>query len=379
MAGGGAADIAIGCGTRVRTSGNRALARRALWVIGAGDMAGVARHVLDVAMNGVSGWELEFVLPPGPLAGRLREQGAIVHAARFGPTAGVGRSLGTLVLLARTRRYGIVHSHLAWADLLVATGVVRGAARVSTEHGIADVALLYQSTHAHATLMRFLHGVRMRCTHGVIAVSNATAIAMERLWKHPRSHTIVVPNGIDRDIETSFREGCRFGFIGRLSREKDPMTIIRAFEYVLGIIPQATLLIAGEGPLEGVLREEITRRGWRDSVLLHGWMPAEDFFEQIDVLVQLSSWENCSYSLLEAVARGLGIVATAVGGNSEILPQRCLVPAGDPWVAAQCMVAQARESWPRTTLPSGWPTVREMCNGIAAVYEDVLSSRSVSE
>ena len=39
-----------------------------------------------------------------------------------------------------------------------------------------------------------------------------------------------------------------------------------------------------------------------------------------DVLAMLSVWENCSYSLLDAAARGLGVVASDVGGNPEILP-----------------------------------------------------------
>lgn len=55
-----------------------------------------------------------------------------------------------------------------------------------------------------------------------------------------------------------------------------------------------------------------------------------------DVVAQLSAWENCSYTLLDAVVRGLRVVASDVGGNAEIVPADALVPEPiDPAVVAE--------------------------------------------
>src|SRR4051794_39924757 len=62
--------------------------RRALWVAGDADMAGVARHFLDVADQGLPGWSLEFLVPRGPLVARLQDLGATVHSEGFGPSPG---------------------------------------------------------------------------------------------------------------------------------------------------------------------------------------------------------------------------------------------------------------------------------------------------
>jgi glycosyltransferase involved in cell wall biosynthesis len=87
-----------------------------------------------------------------------------------------------------------------------------------------------------------------------------------------------------------------------------------------------------------------------------------------DVLSMLSVWENCSYALLDAAARGLGVVASDVGGNPEVLPDRCLVDADKPTAVAAALAAQGLDPSARPGL-EGWPSVTEMCARIAEVYE----------
>ena len=57
----------------------------ALWVVPVSNLAGVARHVLDVARVGVPGWRLVFLTPPGDLPDALRDLGAAVLVEPFGP------------------------------------------------------------------------------------------------------------------------------------------------------------------------------------------------------------------------------------------------------------------------------------------------------
>ncbi len=75
-----------------------------------------------------------------------------------------------------------------------------------------------------------------------------------------------------------------------------------------------------------------------------------------DVLAMMSVWENCSYALLDAVARGMGVVATPVGGNPEILPSRSLVGADDTAAVAETLADQGLNLDERPAL-NDWPSV----------------------
>ena len=104
-------------------------------------------------------------------------------------------------------------------------------------------------------------------------------------------------------------------------------------------------------------------------------MQPDQFFREVDVLVQLSLWENCSYSVLDAVVRGKGLVATEVGGYLEYLSGPRLVPVGDAASAADRMIQQAGDLTLRPSLPAEWPSVQEMTERIARVYATVTATR----
>jgi glycosyltransferase involved in cell wall biosynthesis len=341
-------------------------------------MAGVARYVLDVAETGIEGWDLSFVLPEGPLADELRRLGWPTTTERFGRDVGVAKSL--LALRSAIRRVGpdLIHSHLAWADVIAGWAAPAGTPVISTEHGIAEVPRLYNRTWAMATAKRVLHRRRMKRTDCLIPVSRATAEAAEHLWGPPQGPVRVIHNGVDHMGEppASRNLGTRFGCFARLALEKDYPTMLAAFELVRPRMPEATLDIAGTGPLEGWLRSELHRRGLESAVRIRGFMEPEDFFREVAVVVQLSVWENCSYSVLDAVVRGKGVVATEVGGYLEYLPSRCLAPVGDAASAADRMIEQASDVSLRPSLPDDWPTVREMTEQLAGVYAEISGKQS---
>src|SRR5690606_30942038 len=100
---------------------------------------------------------------------------------------------------------------------------------------------------------------------------------------------------------------------------------------------------------------------------LPGFVDPEQAMAEHDVLAMLSVWENCSYALLDAAARGLGVVASDVGGNPEILPQASLVDADDSAAVAAALVTQGLDLAARPTLRD-WPSVDDMCARIASTY-----------
>ncbi len=343
-----------------------------LWVVPVGDLGGVARHVLDVARVGIPGHRVWFLVPPGPLAEALRELGAAVLTASIGPDAGTSASVREVRRTVQRLRPAIVHSHLAHADVVVAAATVGLPVRlVSTEHGIAGDDMVYHRSAIRQRVMAAVHTARTRRFDALIAVAEATAAAMRIKW-HVRDIDVIL-NGIDRppkDVVRPRSDGLRVISLARLSPEKRLDRLVDGFALLQARRPDATLTIAGEGPLRDQIAAQVDRLGLATSISLPGYVPAGNLLATADVLAQLSLWENCSYALLDALVAGVGVCATAVGGNPEILPSDCLVDAEDPAAIAALIERQADPDL-RPRLRPTWPTVADMTAQIAAVYRRV--------
>ncbi len=340
----------------------------ALWVTPVSNLAGVARHLLDVARVGIPGWRVVFFCPQGPLAAELTRLGVRVLASDVGPEAGFKWSVDSLRHAVSTLRPQIVHSHLSYADVVASIATVGLPVKlVTTEHGIAANDLVYHGTKLKSLIKAGMHTVRLRRFDAAIAVSRATADAMEAKW-HPRQKIVVIPNGVDRVDHPEPKPGLRVASIARLSPEKRLDKLLDAFSVVHHDHPDAVLTIGGTGELEGELRAQADRLSLTDAVRFPGFVDAVALMNETDVLAQLSVWENCSYSLLDAVAHGLGVVASPVGGNPEILPTDCLADPDDSSQVASLIGVQGLDLDSRPRLPDGWPGVAEMARLVAEVY-----------
>lgn len=341
--------------------------RVALWVVPVANLGGVARHVLDVARAGIPGWALEVAAPEGPLLERLRDLGIPCHPVPLdgSPVAAVRalrRVLGTL-------RPDVVHSHLARADFLVAAATIGlPMAVVSTEHGIAGDDRLYNPHPLKSRLRKVAHHLRCARFDALVAVSASTAAQMRRAWR-PRTPITVIPNGVDRPAHDRREPGWRFLSLARLSHEKNIAALVDAFALVHRDHPGARLTIGGEGPDLAMLQARARAAGVGAVVDFPGFLDATAALESHDVIVQLSAWENASYTLLDAAVHGLGVVATPVGGNPEILPARCLAAAEDTTRVAELMASQAQDISQRPALDETWPTIGAMTAQVAAVYD----------
>ncbi|MDO5051771.1 MAG: glycosyltransferase [Pseudoclavibacter sp.] len=350
--------------------------RTALWLVPVADIGGVARHVLDVSRTGVPGWRIVVLCPPGELAERLRRSGRPVVAAPFGPEAGFAASVRSLRGAMRLVRPSVVHAHLGYADVVAAAvlAVDRRVRLVTTEHGIARDDLVYHGTPLRARAKAALHALRLRRADAVLAVSEATRDALVDKWR-PRREVLLVRNGVDRGPQRRRArpgQAPHFLSLSRLSPEKNLPALLEAFAIVRRSRPGATLEIAGTGPQEELLRRTASRLGIAEAVALPGFTDPVEAMARADALVQLSVWENASYTLLDAAAAGLPAVATRVGGNPEILDGRRLVdlaePGGapEPGEVAERMLEALQE--PPAPLPECWPDVAGMCARIAEVY-----------
>jgi glycosyltransferase involved in cell wall biosynthesis len=107
--------------------------------------------------------------------------------------------------------------------------------------------------------------------------------------------------------------------VGRLSKEKDHITLVRALSQLRSQI-DPHLLIVGEGQNRCSIEQEIARLGLAGHVMLTGHQPsAEPYYRIADLAVLSSLSEGSPNALLEAMAAGVPAVATAVGGIPEIV------------------------------------------------------------
>ena len=116
------------------------------------------------------------------------------------------------------------------------------------------------------------------------------------------------------------REQLVIGSIGRLADEKGFDLLIEAFCRLLDDGIDAQLVIAGEGPEEAALHEQIGRSGKQDRIRLLGFRKdTRGFFEGLDAFVLSSHREGLPNVLLEAMAVGVPVIATRVGGVERVV------------------------------------------------------------
>ena len=362
----------------------------ALWVVPVPDFGGVARHVVDMARAGLPGFNLVVLAPEGKLTERLEELGVTVVKAEFGPNYGFKTSFASLKKAIEQLRPEIVHSHLAYADVVAAAVVnalrIRSVIKrgtcvpklLTTEHGIAGNDSVYHGSSWRSKLMETVHRVRLWGTNRPIAVSRSTADQMRAKWG--ARGVELVYNGVDiPEVHAAVEQqrvpaegGPRILSLSRLSPEKGIDVLLDAFARLREEYPQAHLEIAGSGDLGEELKAHAKRLNLGDSVTFSGFVNPIEAMSRSDMIVQLSVWENCSYTLLDAKAAGLKTVATAVGGNPEILNADELVDRQSPKLTEEVLQAMRRQLQKGDKEPFTWISNEQMAAQTVDIYARVL-------
>jgi glycosyltransferase involved in cell wall biosynthesis len=175
----------------------------------------------------------------------------------------------------------------------------------------------------------------------------------------PRGRLGVIHNGIDPgpSPEAAGRAAARarlglwsdafiVGTVARLDPVKDLETLLRGFATARASHPDARLVVVGDGTERAALERIAASLGLGGSVLFLGERhDVREILPAFDVFVNTSVTEGVSITILEAMAAGLPVVATAVGGTPEVIvdgQQGILVPARSPEKIGQAILELAR-------------------------------------
>jgi len=142
------------------------------------------------------------------------------------------------------------------------------------------------------------------------------------------------------------------GTVGRLQAVKDQLSLVHAFAAVVratgGPKSRLRLVIAGEGPMRATLEEAIRTEQLAGLVWLAGGRDdVPEVMQSFDLFVLPSLSEGISNTILEAMATGLPVIATRVGGNAELVVDGetgATVPSADPSALAAAIGRYAADS-----------------------------------
>jgi sugar transferase (PEP-CTERM/EpsH1 system associated) len=281
---------------------------------------------------------------------RITAQPVEFHALHRAPGHGLGWAV-RLWRLLRQLKPDLVHTrNLAALEAQFVAAAAGIRATVHGEHG-RDVFDLYGQNWKYNLLRRAARPL----VSNYIAVSRDLETWLRVAIRVPPRKLHQIYNGVD---SAKFRprvgprpgyahpESIVFGSVGRMVEVKDYPTLTRAFIQLVHQQPEraarARLVIVGDGPARTTCLDLLQAAG-----LAHlAWLPGErhdiaEIMQALDVFVLPSKNEGISNTILEALASGLPVIATAVGGNVELVEpgvNGVLVQPGDVAGMAQALL-----------------------------------------
>jgi glycosyltransferase involved in cell wall biosynthesis len=356
---------------------------------------GVGKYVEDAAADQARrGWRVIVASPAyGNLAPGIEAAGAKHVEWTASRAPGPGSLVDTFALsrIVEREQPSLVHLHSSKAGLAGRLAIRGRRLTVFQPHAWSFEAVS-GPVRAGALLWE-------RRAAGWAAAIVCVSEAERRLGEEHRiaARSRVIPNGVDLEAwpEASHDERpaarSRLALddrptvvcVGRLSRQKGQDVLLEAWPAILEGVPEAQLVLVGDGPDEESLRSSAGPRvhlaGKRADVA--EWLAAAD------VVAFPSRWEGMSIGMLEAMATGRSVVASDVGGAQEALGSEAGAVVAPEDAAALASAVSARLRDPERTAAEGraareraerFHDLRATTAELAALYEELLAARLVS-
>ena len=254
-----------------------------------------------------------------------------------------------LYKLIKKENFTIIHTHSSKAGFLgrIAAMLNKTPIVIHTIHGFAfhDYMNSFKKN-----IFIYLEKLSAKWTHGLVTVSNLNKKKVVDLGIAPIEKLKNIYSGIDLTLfinekNDQFRKELNLdsnhlllGSVGRLSNQKDPITMIEAFCIVIKRFPSAHLTLVGDGELRDEILIKIDQLQLNGRVHLTGnkndpWK----IYHSLDLFIMSSIYEGLGRSITEALSCGVPVVCTSVEGVPEIVRDNetgILVPPKDPGALA---------------------------------------------
>ncbi|MDT8391469.1 MAG: glycosyltransferase family 4 protein [Lentisphaeria bacterium] len=274
---------------------------------------------------------------------RMRERGIIVETAAMSPGFSPAKdwlSTRRVTRILRRLKPDIVHTHSTKAGW-----IGRAAAKA------AGAPAILHSPHGWPFDMgfnRLKQRLVQRLEKKLAAITDGFICCCEderakgidgRLAEADTFH--LIPNGIDVTEEPpiatarqlqSLNGGLIIGFVGRLEPQKGVLWLVEAVASILKARHDIRLAVIGDGALRSALERRLANLGIRDRCDIMGHVDdPRVFLPRIDIIVIPSWWEGLPYTLLDSMRAGKPVIATDVGGMTEVLAGGAgvLIPPGN--------------------------------------------------
>jgi glycosyltransferase involved in cell wall biosynthesis len=239
---------------------------------------------------------------------------------------------------------------------------------------------------------RWLDAINRRAfqaSDAIIVNSNQVLEYIEREYRAPTDRITVIPNAID--LERFHPQPRAVGSkcvitVGRLVTQKNPLLFVAAAAELHARLPETRFIMVGDGPLRGQVRAAVHAAGLDEAVVLAG--ERDDVHELLghaDLFWLTSDWEGLPNAVIEALASGLPVVATHVGGADELVRdgrEGFLIAPGDRQALVErslsILTDPTRQARLRTAARARAEHfgVEPMVGAMQTVYERALSGRA---
>ena len=323
--------------------------------------------------------EVLSLKPPGRVAEQLRGLGISVGTLGMSEKVGLFASIPAVLRLAarlRRGRFDLIHSFLPRANVLT-----RIANRLSGQC-LPHVSREESTDHRRARVVSALNRWTSGWTSVVLAVSPEVRSALTRRDRLPAARVEILENGVDLEaIEREPRADLRreldlpeHSFLmcaaGRLVPVKGHGYLIDALGELLPRHPSTHLVIVGDGPEEERLRRRSTRMGVDGNVHFLGFRrDLIPLLKAVDLLVLPSLQEGLPLTMLEAMACGVPVAATAVGEIPAVIEHGrsgFLIAPPAPWGEQTTIRSEATAEvppWPSLVEALTWMVENEQPRG----------------
>ena len=245
--------------------------------------------------------------------------------------------------LVTAGRYDLVHFHTARAHALSPWLHNTRVKRVVTRR------MDYPVKKGWVTRLLYIHSV-----DAVVAISAGVRAALLAA-EVPAARIRLIPSGVDttrftQDSDARVQIRRAYGFsdhetlvlsVGALAERKGYRTLLRAAHQLKAQGIQLRYLVCGEGALRTALQDEAGALGLEMDVRFAGFCPEiSHYLAAADLFVHVPQWEGLGVAVIEALAAGLPVVASQVGGIPDLIKDHItglLVPPQDPTALAAAL------------------------------------------